>query len=61
MKADITAFFDKTTCTVTYVVADPAGGACAIIDPVLDYDAKSGRTGTVGADDVLAFIHNRVL
>ena len=56
MKADITAFFDKTTCTVTYVVADPAGGACAIIDPVLDYDAKSGRTGTVGADDVLAFI-----
>ena len=41
MKADITAFFDKTTCTVTYVVADPAGGACAIIDPVLDSKSRT--------------------
>ncbi len=56
MKADITAFLHKTTCTITYVVADPASAACAVIDPVLDYDAKSGRTATASADEVLAFI-----
>lgn len=56
MKADITAFFDKSTCTVTYVVADPVSASCAVIDSVLDYDAKSGRTTTASADKVLAFI-----
>ena len=46
------AFFDPATWTVTYVLADPATGRCAIIDPVLDYDFKSGRTRTHSADRV---------
>jgi glyoxylase-like metal-dependent hydrolase (beta-lactamase superfamily II) len=61
MKADVTPFFDHLTCTVTYVVADPGSGACAIIDSVLDYDSKSGRTSTTGADKVLAFIRDHEL
>ena len=41
----VTAFFDEATNTVSYVVADPATRAAAVVDPVLDYDAASGRTG----------------
>ena len=48
----VQAFFDPHTWTVTYVLADPATGRCAIIDPVLDYDFKSGRTSTHSADRV---------
>jgi glyoxylase-like metal-dependent hydrolase (beta-lactamase superfamily II) len=50
------AFFDPTTWTVTYVVADPRTLRAAIIDPVLDYDFKSGRTSTTSADRVLAYV-----
>jgi glyoxylase-like metal-dependent hydrolase (beta-lactamase superfamily II) len=50
------AFFDPKTWTVTYVVSDTATGHAAIIDPVLDYDFKSGRTSTTSADLVLAYI-----
>ncbi len=56
MNADITPFFHEPTGTVTYVVADSKNKACAIIDSVLDYDSKSGRTSTVSADDVITFI-----
>lgn len=52
----IAGFFDPGTSTVTYVVYDQDGGCCAVIDPVLDYDAKSGRTGTASADRVIAFV-----
>ena len=48
----VQAFFDPHTWTVTYVLADPATGRCAIIDPVLDYDFKSGCTRTDSADQV---------
>ena len=51
--ANIQAFFDPGTWTVTYVVWDPATRRAAIIDPVLDYDFKSGHTGTTSADQVL--------
>lgn len=54
MNPQIQAFFDEATFTVTYLVADPATGAAAIIDPVLDFDPKSGRTATRSADAVLA-------
>jgi len=54
MSPKIQAFFDETTFTVTYLVADPVTRAAAIIDPVLDYDPKSGRTTTTSADEVLA-------
>jgi glyoxylase-like metal-dependent hydrolase (beta-lactamase superfamily II) len=50
----IEAFFDPVTGTVTYVAADLAAGRAAIIDPVLDYDPKSGRTQTTSAERVLA-------
>ena len=58
MQAAITtqAFFDPGTWTVTYVLADTASGHAAIIDPVLDYDFKSGRTSTTSADQVLAYV-----
>jgi glyoxylase-like metal-dependent hydrolase (beta-lactamase superfamily II) len=54
--AQVQAFFDPATSTVTYVLFEAQGGACAVIDPVLDYDAKSGRTSTASADRVIAFI-----
>jgi glyoxylase-like metal-dependent hydrolase (beta-lactamase superfamily II) len=50
----IEAFFHEPTNTVTYLVADPASGAAAVIDPVLDYDQSSGTVGTEAAEAVLA-------
>jgi glyoxylase-like metal-dependent hydrolase (beta-lactamase superfamily II) len=55
-KPAVTAFFDKRTFSVQYVAADPATGKCAIIDPVLDYDEKSGATSTENADAILKFV-----
>ena len=48
--------FDPQTWTVTYVVYEKPGSACAIIDSVLDYDPKSGRTRHHSADQVIAFV-----
>jgi glyoxylase-like metal-dependent hydrolase (beta-lactamase superfamily II) len=48
--------FDPATWTVTYVVHNGPGSACAIIDPVLDYDPKAGRTGHASADQVIAYV-----
>lgn len=58
MSARITvqAFFDSPTWTVTYVVTDNSTRHAAIIDPVLDYDFKAGRTSTTSADRVLAYV-----
>lgn len=53
---EIKHFFDKDTATFTYVVSDPAAGKCAVIDPVLDYDMHSGRTSSVSADKVIAYV-----
>jgi glyoxylase-like metal-dependent hydrolase (beta-lactamase superfamily II) len=60
-QTDVESFFDPDTFTLTHLVADPASGKCALIDPVLDYDPKSGRTSTRSADDVLARIAERGL
>jgi glyoxylase-like metal-dependent hydrolase (beta-lactamase superfamily II) len=54
MRPQIQAFFDEATFTVTYLVTDPTRRAAAIVDAVLDYDPKSGRTSTKSADAVLA-------
>ena len=48
--------FDPATWTVTYVVYEKVGSACAIIDSVLDYDPKSGRTSHKSADLVIDFV-----
>jgi len=61
MPAEVTAFFDEATNTVTYVVADTAAKSCAIVDPVLDYDLASGRTGTQSVDAVIRFIEEKGL
>jgi len=57
----VQAFFDPATWTVSYVVYDHDGGAAAIVDSVLDYDPKSGRTRTTSADKVIAFVRQRQL
>jgi glyoxylase-like metal-dependent hydrolase (beta-lactamase superfamily II) len=59
--AQIQGFFDKCTSTITYVVYEREGGAAAIIDSVLDFDAKSGRTHTRSADEVIAFARSKEL
>ena len=56
MKPMVKSFFDEATNTVTYVVADPLGEVCAIIDPVLDFDPATARTSTASADKVLAYV-----
>ncbi len=61
MQPDITAFFDEATFTISYVVAEPGGRHCAIIDSVLDFDPKSGRTRTESADKLLRFVQDRSL
>ena len=61
MKPNIEAFFEPVTATISYVVYDEPGGACAIIDPVLDYDPKAGRTSTAFADKLIAFIEKQRL
>ncbi len=48
--------FDQATCTITYIVHQGPGTACAIIDSVLDYDPKSGRTSTTSADKVVDYV-----
>ena len=53
MHPEIQTFFDETTFTVTYLVFDVTKRSAAIIDPVLDYDPKSGRTSTASVDGVL--------
>ncbi len=57
-RPEVTGFFDRATSTVSYVVADPASRRCAIIDAVLDYDARAGRTAAVSADTLLAFVRD---
>ena len=57
----IEPFFDPVTGTVTYVVHRGPGSVCAIVDPVLDYDPKAGRTATASADRVIAFVREHAL
>ena len=56
MQPDVTAFFDPATYTISYIVKDPNSEHCAIIDSVLDYDPKSGRTSTHSADQVVEHV-----
>lgn len=60
-RTTIQPFFDAATWTVSYVVADRATGCAAVIDPVLDFDFKSGHTGTDSADRVLEHLRERQL
>ena len=53
MEPQVTGFWDPATFGIQYVVADLATGRCAIVDPILDFDPKSGSTGTASADRLL--------
>ena len=61
MGPNITAFFDKATNTISYIVCDPNGSSCAVIDSVLDFDFASGRTDTRSADKLINFIKENKL
>ncbi len=61
MTPTVTSFFDPDTWTVSHVVHEKEGGACAVVDAVLDYDAKSGRTRTTSADKLAAFVEDNKL
>ena len=61
VRPDVAAFYDPKTFSLQYVVSDPASRACAIIDPVLDFDEKSGTVMTENADRLLDFISSQRL
>lgn len=61
IRPEVQGLFDPATWTVTYVVHSGPGSDCAIIDSVLDYDPKSGRTRTASADRVIAFVREQGL
>ncbi len=56
MRSEVRSFFDKATNTVTHVVHGGAGTPCAVIDPVLDYDSRSGRTSTASIELVEKYL-----
>jgi glyoxylase-like metal-dependent hydrolase (beta-lactamase superfamily II) len=57
----VAAFFDESTNTITDVVRDPEGRACAVIDSVLDFDYASGRTDTRSADAIVDYVRRHDL
>ena len=60
-KPTIQSLFDPATFTVTHIVSDPATRRAAVIDSVLDYDPKSGRTSSNSAEQVIAYVKQRGL
>ena len=56
MQASIEAFFDSATATVSYIAFDRASRQAAIIDPVLDFDVRSGNVSTHSAQKLLEFV-----
>ena len=61
MNPQVTPFFHPPSNTWTYVVSDPATRAAAVIDPCLDFDAKSGRTGVESATQLVEFLERHGL
>lgn len=59
MQPTVQPFFDPVTGTVSYVVFQSGQPECAIVDPVLDYDPKSGRTATTNADRMIEFVRQK--
>ncbi|CAM5761012.1 MBL fold metallo-hydrolase [Daeguia caeni] len=58
-KPEVTGFFDRRTWSIQYVVADPETKKCAIVDPVYDFDEKSGQTASTNADRILEFVRDK--
>ena len=57
----VNPFRHEPTGTWSYVVADPRTRLCAIIDPVLDFDQKSGRSWAASADAIASFVRDQSL
>lgn len=60
-KPIVTGFFDAQSNTISYIVQDPDGTACAIYDPVMEFNAAAGRLTYDGADRLIEFIQNNGL
>ena len=61
VRPEVEGFFDEATNTISYVSADPASGACAVVDPVLDIDYAAGRITYDHADRIIARIREQGL
>lgn len=61
MQPRVNSFFHQSTNTITHVVRAPEDSTAVIIDSVLDFDAKSGRTGTEAADVIVEFVRRHAL
>jgi uncharacterized protein (TIGR01244 family) len=57
----VEGFFDRRTSSAQYVVSDPKTRTCAVVDPVLDFEEKSGSTATSSSDAILAYIESKRL
>jgi glyoxylase-like metal-dependent hydrolase (beta-lactamase superfamily II) len=60
-QTSIHPFFDENTGTLSYVIAESGGKHAAVVDPVLDFDVRSGRTATTAADKILAHVRSQGL
>lgn len=58
-QSHIESFFDAVTGTVSYVLADPCTGKVAVIDPVLDFDAKSGTLTSASSDHIIDYVRSK--
>ncbi len=58
LRPTVKGFYDRRTGSIQYVAACPVTRRCAIIDPVLDFDEKSGATATRNADAILAYVQD---
>ncbi|MFN3746779.1 MAG: MBL fold metallo-hydrolase [Hyphomicrobiaceae bacterium] len=61
LNPDVTAFFDKDTNTISYVVKDPASTSCAIVDSVMDIDYAAGRISYASADKIIEHVRTHGL
>jgi glyoxylase-like metal-dependent hydrolase (beta-lactamase superfamily II) len=61
MPVRVESFFDAPSATFTHLVFEPGQSACAVIDAVLGFDPKSGRTDTRAADEVVGFVRDHGL
>jgi glyoxylase-like metal-dependent hydrolase (beta-lactamase superfamily II) len=60
-KPRVETFFDEATATLSHIVCDPESSACAIVDPVLDFDPKSGRTSSASARRLIDYMDANAL
>ncbi len=61
VKPDVTAFFDKDTNTISYVVKDPGSTSCAVFDSVMDIDYPAGRISYQSADKIIDYVRQNGL